>query len=752
MIPLNYHELPGFAEANRSALRLRHAIELCNATDRNRDISLRQVLRTTKGLEREALVVDVECDEIPNRNPVGLRSPERLAIVVGAGDDKPPTVLALRQDFPAVMHLNATLAGEPRSLCLYFEPHRSVMRSWTAPKFLRRIQWWLLKTSQGALHVADQPLELPFFDTGWELVIPADFDQLRRRGDLQFFASVVEPAHVRGTSTLILRSAVVGNASVEGLGVAIIDCPPIVQGSRTEIPATLGAVADELAERGLNLIAMLRDNLSKHIHAKGEALTGASDRFIVMLNMPVCREPGMSPERTQRLALLTTVGRLELGLRLGAYTRVDGKVFKDTPIGGYAPIEGDWHSLPTLPAVVLDAPNRQTFRTLSATSNDGPDTAILVGAGALGCELLNLWTRAGWGSWTIIDADHVKPHNLARHSAFFNQIGQPKANACQTLVELVHGSAGVARAIVADACDRTGEGVNAVLAAASLVVDCSTTVDFPRLTSTSAHAARHASVFLTPNGAGSVLLLEDQTRNYRLRTLEAQYYRALLNHAWGQHHLEGHLGSFWSGASCRDISYKLPHSSVVAHAATLAEQLIRRYVQSQAAIQVWHRDPETGGVQVFDVQVHAPIVQRRGPLTVHMDAGLGDKLRRLRAKRLPVESGGVLLGYHDLNLGEAVIVDVLPPPPDSRHGTGYFERGVEGLCESYSEVQRRTGNVVGYLGEWHSHPPGHSARQSPDDLLQLFKLALGMADDGLPVIQLIVGEREIELYAGEVMA
>ena len=751
-MPLQYRELAGFAPQGGDALRLQHSIELCHAIERNRDISLLQVLKSIEGPDREALVVDVECDEIPNRNPVGLRSPERLAIVVGVGGDSPPAVLALRQDFPAVMHLNATPAGEPRSLCLYFEPHRSVMRSWTAPKFLRRIQWWLLKTSQGALHAADQPLELPFFDTGWELVIPADFDQLRQQADVRFFATFIEPAHLRGTSTLMLQTAAVGNARVEGMGIAIIDCPPIVQGSRTDIPSTLGAAADELAGRGLNLAAMLRDTLWQQIQATGEALKGASERFVVMLNVPVCREIGAPAERTQRLALLTAVGRLELGLRLGAYTRVDGRVFKDTPIGGRAPTEGDWRSLLTLPAAVLDAPSRQAFRTLSATPNNGPDTAVMVGAGALGSELLNLWTRAGWGSWTIIDSDHVKPHNLARHAAFFNQIGQPKASACRALVDLVHGTAGAARAIVADACDRTSEVVGTALAGAGLVVDCSTTVDFPRWTSASAHAARYASVFLTPNGRGSVLLLEDRGRECRLRTLEAQYYRALLNHAWGQHHLDGHLGSFWSGASCRDISYKLPHSSVVAHAATLAEQLIRQHERPQAVIRAWHRDPETGAIEVFDVPVHAPIVRPRGPLTAHLDKGLEDKLRQLRAERLPEESGGVLLGYHDLNLGEAVIVDVLPPPPDSRHSTGHFERGVEGLLESYSEVQRRTGNVVGYLGEWHSHPPGHNARQSPDDLLQLFKLALGMADDGLPVIQLIVGERDLELYAGEVVA
>jgi hypothetical protein len=50
----------------------------------------------------------------------------------------------------------------------------------------------------------------------------------------------------------------------------------------------------------------------------------------------------------------------------------------------------------------------------------------------------------------------------------------------------------------------------------------------------------------------------------------------------------------------------------------------------------------------------------------------------------------------------------------------------------------------GYIGEWHSHPPGHSASPSRHDIEQLIHLALGMFDDGLPAIQLIVGEHDIQ--------
>ena len=50
------------------------------------------------------------------------------------------------------------------------------------------------------------------------------------------------------------------------------------------------------------------------------------------------------------------------------------------------------------------------------------------------------------------------------------------------------------------------------------------------------------------------------------------YYRAVIQESWGAQHLAGNLGTFWSGASCRDISVVLPYSRVTAHAALLAEK------------------------------------------------------------------------------------------------------------------------------------------------------------------------------------
>jgi len=75
--------------------------------------------------------------------------------------------------------------------------------------------------------------------------------------------------------------------------------------------------------------------------------------------------------------------------------------------------------------------------------------------------------------------------------------------------------------------------------------------------------------------------------------------------------------------------------------------------------------------------------------------------------------------------------------------TRSFERGLEGVSDAVFEARRRTAGVVGYIGEWHSHPRGYGALPSGDDKFQLAYLTLGLALEGLPAVMLIVGDDEL---------
>jgi hypothetical protein len=744
-MPVEYFALSDqLLPAEEVALRLPRALEVLSAVRLDADVSVVATYATAAGERVEAIVIDIECDAVPSKNALGLRSPERLAILVAEQTDAPPSVLALRKDFPEEVHLNATQRGTPKWICLYLAPPRDVLRTWTGANFLRRIRWWLVQAALGTLHGADQPVEHPFFDTSWELIIPSGFADLRQQPGVQLYLTSVG-AEAEKAGTLILH---VGQAVPPGhheFGVVVLDAPPALQRGRLRMPFSLGELEIDLRERGTELHPMLRDLLGA-LPAEGVALAGASKRLVLLVNFPIVRAVGGRAEDAQKIALIATEGRLSLGMKLGCYVLQGDRVYNHVLIGGAQPEEGNWRAVGTKAVAALRGPDPETFRKYSGVASAGPKQAVLVGVGSLGSEFLNLVLRAGWGEWSIIDPDHLKPHNLARHQGFAGHLGVPKAKVCEELGNAIFGAKTVKSALVADAADAKNTAVTELLDGSDLVVDCTTKLDYPRLASQSDRAARHASMFITPSGRDAVLMAEDAARTTRLRNLESQYYRAILHTAWGALHLERHQGTFWSGASCRDISLELPLSSVVIHAATLAERLPRAVGVDEASIVIWERDIDEGTVSTHTVVPAKGHSWNLGLLTVHSDEGLIAKLRQMRLDALPHETGGILVGYHDLNLGEIYIVDALPAPPDSAHSATHFERGIEGMPERLQDIRNRTADIVSYIGEWHSHPAGHGAVQSLDDRIQAAVLAFGMAADGLAFLQLIVGEDEVRVH------
>jgi integrative and conjugative element protein (TIGR02256 family) len=336
-----------------------------------------------------------------------------------------------------------------------------------------------------------------------------------------------------------------------------------------------------------------------------------------------------------------------------------------------------------------------------------------------------------------------------RHTAYGQHIGRQKVNVVASLYALTTQGASQVTPIDADFTSLSTDIVNSIQTS-TLIVDASAGLECPRALSKMTGIGRAVSAFMSPDGNSAVLLAEDSASNIRLLSLEGQYYRAIINNDWGKTHLNGHLGTYWSGGSCRDISVALSYSRVLAHAACLAEQIQEVENHAGAIIRVWERTPETGAVVMFEVPAHCARVMKYGDLDVYIDQGLEAKLHEMRTEKIPCETGGILLGYYDLSAGFLVVVDAMPAPPDSISTPTSFERGTEGVLERLEEVSQLTADIVGYIGEWHSHPPGYSASPSRDDLLQLTQLALGMAQDGLPAISLIVAEGDIRIYQGQV--
>lgn len=748
-----FHELTGFGElTDHEQLKLPRARSLLAAVRDAGDFTLVQLLsHAVPGVPPvEVMVVDVECDGVPSRNPAGIQYRERLALCVPEEPGALVEVLALRKSFPILMHQNHGTRDGAASLCLYFEPTRTVMRTWTPQRFLRRIQWWLEQSAKGELHPADQPVEHLFFASKYELVLPWNLDALRAAAGVKM-AVARGKTRPDGGGTFLLRPA--GNGGNQPAGSATLIelmLPPVVQGFVERDPSTLGGLADMLEHRGVQLLPRMIAALTEGVGNAGVPAELAESFVVIVVHIPLVRETGGAVQKVSRRAFLVLGDARELGVKTGALYLLDKKYFAEIQGSVLARAPAiEWKRERIFPMSVLQFPDSAAARKQSSIHVEGP-RAALVGAGSLGSAMLNLWIRAGWGQWSVIDKDHVKPHNLVRHMAFSQHVGELKCDVVSELCGAATEGAASVTAVRGDACDAGVPAIKEALNSGSLVVDASAALEYPRQASFQDALPRHVTVFVTPAGNGAVLMFEDRARSMRLRTLEAQYYRAVIQQAWGERHLEGNLGTYWSGASCRDISVAMPYSRIAVHASTLAEQVMFRAQSDEACIRVWERDPETGGVSVHDVE---PATEWRldfGDLTVFYDDGLAAHLKALRLAALPNETGGVLLGYHDFNVGAIVLVDALPAPSDSHASPGSFERGTSGLVSAVQDASARTAGIVGYVGEWHSHPRGHSAKPSRDDLIQLAELSLGMHGDGLPALQLIVGENDIQVLQGTV--
>ena len=731
------------------SLRLPITQQVWAAVEQRRQFTFVEARRLERdGGYAEMLVVDCENDAVPSRNPVGIEYRERLALVFHNDADRIPEVRALREGFPATAHQNQVAPGEPPSLCLYFAFWAEVRRTWTAQGHLTRIKWWLAETAKGTLHRSDQPLEQLYFDSRFELVLPFDFRE--KVGDKAH--KLVVANRGESTKTIQLVGSMRGRNELVGgqldLPCIALSLPPIVHGTVEPFPWTLGELEDQLGRRGASLTTLLFDS-AHSLTANGVFQNSGSQITFLVLSVPLLRAPGGAPEVTVETGFVIEANIGDLGVATGALHKLDGTYLAVNLIGAENPARQGWRDFGVTPITVLPAFTPELARLTSGIEDDGP-AGLIAGVGALGCKLVDLWTRSGWGRWTLIDPDHVKPHNLARQNAVEGHIGIDKADVTAGLANAVFaGQPARVSGIAADATNLEDPRIVEAIDRADLVVDVTTIFGFPRTIAARDAITRALSMFLTPTGLGAVMLIEDSARTIRLDALEAQYYSHVIAQPWGAAHLAKNRGHLWTGAGCRDLSTVIPNELIALHGANLARMVRLQAARPDASLMTWHYDADNGALTA---DAYAPATPRSSSvmgLRVVWDDAVRAKVREQRARRLPNETGGVLLGYFDLVLGSAFIVDALTAPADSSEERTGFIRGVAGLEEAVAEAARRTAHVVRYVGEWHSHPRDHSSRPSGDDVLLLAHLAATLDDEGLPALMLIVGETEESWFAGK---
>jgi integrative and conjugative element protein (TIGR02256 family) len=670
---------------------------------------------------------------------------ERLATSFLPADDVFPEVVALRDDFPWVPHLNQREVEFPRSLCLYELPYTSVRLRWTPTLFVERIRQWLSLTSEGKLHQDDQPLENVFLGQFPPLILPSDFIKSALESGNGGQGAIRFGVHAVGDDPQRITGFVVTNPKMHSVPVrpdhvvTAVIAPARKHGLIRQTPQNLRQVIDVMNEVDVDLLSILRQRLRQW---KDNDATIVGARVLLLLIFPKYREEASPQETwewdTSGFLLIDPVQ--ELGVHLGLWQVMPGGTLA-TLIGA----EED-HSTEALVQIVNPVTQLTKARAAVFNGTNCDDRKlVMVGVGALGSMTLQNLVRKGFGIWSIVDDDLMMPHNGARHALPALAAGAPKVTGMKQMMETIYEEMAVTTAgrinILRPGTEEAT--LSTILGEADVILDCSADVPAARqLALDSPGPARRLSLFLSPDGEQMVMLLEDKNREIKLDSLEMQFYQLLL----ASPSLQGHYASLGPkiryGRSCRDLSAILSADSIAAFAgigSKAAELLLR---DDAAAIAVWKLEADIS-IRATWARPRREFRLRLPSFTVVWDEGVLNKMRWLRGERLPRETGGALLGCWDLSRSILYIVDVTGAPEDSLERATAFIRGSKSLSGWIAAISRISGGAIEYVGEWHSHPNGYSTNPSGDDRKVFDWIDEHLSVDGLPPAMLIVGETEL---------
>ncbi len=699
--------------------------------------------RVTENTETIILDVDVERPQIPVHD---IKSVERIAGVFSVTDDSAPEALALRNDFPVVPHLNLRDVDKPRSLCLYDRPWTDIQSSWTGASFIERIRWWLALTARGELHEADQPLEPMMFSHGLDLVVPANFGMPDGATTM-----AVRVVLVDGKDGRVLVSDEHDGPDRGGKTsfVIYIETPPRSHGVIHRAPGTLANLAELIDGDGFQLIPYLRDALREMPEKIRKDIKLRRDIIpIFVLGLPKTRVEGGRVESTELKGFLCHNSIESVGSDIGAWLVYGDDIGQ--PLGNTPDADGS----ETTVSVVNVIRELSTTRAALHSGRENHDRRrfVAIGVGALGSQVAMNLARNGFGRWTVIDNDTFMPHNAVRHAlAGSYLVGHNKAMCMAAYMNSITPLESSTQGIPGDFLKPGdyGKAIDDSLASADHVLDMSASVAVARSLADRDLQCRALSMFLSPSGQDLVFLAENSDRSIRLDDLEMLYYAEVAERAELSGHLEVHGSPARYGTSCRDISVSMNQCDVSALAGLGASAIMQNIDKTNAFLRVWRLHPDNSSVNSLNLGVPTVIKRNRHDWRIVLSQQVLDRVLTCRADRLPNETGGILLGGVDHARRCVHIVVALASPPDSEEWPTMYIRGVKGLKEARGRIVKATAAHLDYLGEWHSHPEGASARPSKDDQNVFAWISDLAAVDGRPAVMLIVAEGEARLFVAQ---
>ena len=387
---------------------------------------------------------------------------------------------------------------------------------------------------------------------------------------------------------------------------------------------------------------------------------------------------------------------------------------------------------------------------------------ILVGLGAMGSKISNHLSRCGYNRQYMIDHDILLPHNIIRHALFYDSVGKNKANAIKEKLNELYVHDDNCK------CEASEKSIFEILSDNNTILKDKYSILFDFTASSSVmnclidnnNIPRVIRTELGFNGKIGVMLIEGKERSPRLDEIQTMlfFYSNEINEIsqWllffknqRDQLSKPEFEEISTGLSCSSYTLKLSDDVISLHSAIFSTK-IRRLISNDNAtgeLLLNYFDPnqeENNYTKSF--LIHPFIIKQSacGNWTIKLYKPLYDLIMRELFKYCPKETGGILIGHINIQKRVIYAIDSFTPE-DSMRNPYAFSRGVHDVPLNLKKYTEKSGGLINYVGEWHTHPKMGLSKSKKDQ--ETFDLIFNSLNKiGLPTHIAIFNETDFISY------
>lgn len=351
--------------------------------------------------------------------------------------------------------------------------------------------------------------------------------------------------------------------------------------------------------------------------------------------------------------------------------------------------------------------------------SDNQDKTVFIGAGALGSKLLFHYARRGNFNLKAIDNDKFSPHNIVRHDLFMESSGLNKAKAVISKVKSFLDENSSLDFYDGSIFNHKQELLNGF----NWLIDTSASLNVQNwlVNSKLDIIPNRARTEIAYKGNLGFLYIEGENQNPRLDDLVNYVYflgiKTEIISEWLIEENKKKEGNDYDivdiGIGCNSPTVIMSNDSMSFHAAIFSKILNnehdRKVIESHGLLNISYISNDGFSVNTnsfllpkFDIFK----CQNNSGWEIRFLVSVLDKMKIEASKYRRNETGGIFIGICNYKTKTIHVFDTIKAPRDSKRSPVYFYRGIENLPEQVKYIKEITGGMIGYIGEWHTHPMG----------------------------------------------